>query len=138
MAAFDFAAPRSRLLASRLDESLEPFDALFHLGPEQAERITDIFDQALRVIGHGKPDDGAVVPERFETYRAGVPCPRDALPRNTGIGFLLGDLGLPFLLFAPDFGTPGQVRVVDLPHFLHAIHEERKFLELSPLVVDRA
>jgi haloacetate dehalogenase len=35
-------------------------------------------------------------------------------------------------------GPPGQVRVVELPHLLHAVHATWEFLKLGPLVVNHA
>ena len=75
------------------------------------------------------------LPERDDPVR---PVARSRPPGDLLIGNLLDDLGPPLAARAADVGDPAQVRVVDLPDRLDAIHELRELLELRPLVVGRA
>src|SRR5678816_3129022 len=133
----DFATPRTGFLATPLNEPLELFDAALHLAREQPERIAYVLDEALRVVSHREPHDRALVAGRFKPDRAGIRRTRGALPRDPCVGLLFGDLRIPLLFLAPHYGTPMEMRVVYLAHFLDAVHEQGKFLELRPLVVNR-
>jgi len=54
------------------------------------------------------------------------------------IRLLARDFRVPLLFLPRDRCAPVQVGVVELAHFLHAVHEAREFLELRPLVVSGA
>src|SRR5688500_16483657 len=74
----------------------------------------------------------------LEADRAGIERAPGAAPGDDLVGHLLGDLGVPFLVLAPDLGVPVQVGIVKLLYFLDAGHEARELPELRPLVVDGA
>ena len=67
------------------------------------------------------------VAELVERNDSGVAGSAGRSPRNTLVGVLLGDDGVPLTLHARDLGDPMQVGVVDLRDLVDTFHEGGKF-----------
>src|SRR5215213_6717099 len=133
----DLAAPGSGFRASPFDEGLELLQIGLDASTDKAELLSDVLDDPLRVVVDDRRHPGLVRPQRLEADDAGVLAAARATPGDMLIGDLIGDRGVPLLLFAGDRCLPVESRVVKLTHLLDAIHELLKLLELRPLVVSR-
>src|SRR5919107_1120487 len=132
------AAPGARLAAAALVEDLlEALEVALDLAVVEAERAADLLLQALRLPAHLDRDLGLAGVGRPERHLAGVGLAVDRAPGDPLVRDLVGDLGVPLVRAAAEVGDPVQVPVVELLDPLHALHEARELLELSPLVVDR-
>src|SRR5262249_57248316 len=134
-ALLDRAAPGSSLAATRLDELLEALQVILHLAVHEPQRVADALKEPFGIVLEGEGNARLVIAEAMEINHAAVHVARRAGPGDAIVGNLLSDARVPLLLFAADVGAPAQALVVDLAHFLDAVHELREQLELRPLVV---
>jgi hypothetical protein len=132
------SAPRAGFHAAPFDQVLETLQIAFCRELHAADRIADFFAGSLGLVIHVQHDSRLVIRNLVEGDNAFVPHAANAAPGDSLVRNLLGDLSVPFLGLAGHVGAPVQSRIVELLHFLHAIHEPRELLELSPLVVGRA
>src|SRR6185369_8512390 len=134
-AGLDGPAPRPRLVATRLDERLEPFHVALRATSDEPKRIADRLDRTLGLDVELEGHPSRRVGEPVERHHARVRGAFDGMPGDPLVGLLLTDLGGPALLDPGDVGRPGDVGVVQLFDLVDALHEERELLELGPLVV---
>ena len=121
-----------------LDVFLEALHVAVHAVLEHPEFVGGVLDETFRVDVHLRGDAGVVVVEAVEGDDARVLGSAVGFPRDAFVGMLFGDRGVEFTRGRTDVDTPVRVRVVELMHYLDALHELREGLELGPLVVGRA
>src|SRR5918999_3915163 len=131
----DLAAPGAVGHATALDQLLEPVEVAAHAPGVQPGGGADGLAEAFRRVRQLKPDAGPLGAERLERDGAACVLAVGARPDDAAVGHLLEDLRVPLSAVAADRGRPVQLRVVELPDIVHALHEERELLELRPLVV---
>jgi len=74
----------------------------------------DGLDRALRLGIELQGDSRVVVVQAVKGHGTGVASAGGAMPGDSVVGMLLGDLRVPLLLVAGDLGDPVKVRVVPL------------------------
>jgi hypothetical protein len=125
------------LLAAALDQLLEALEVAAHLRLHDAQEVTgEVLGGGLALDVHLDVDPRLIVAERLERDDSVVlDLAVDRLPGDLLVRLLVGDLGRPLALLAPDLGDPLHVPVVELLNGLDSVHELRELLELRPLVV---
>ena len=133
--AVDLAPPALAVPALALDVLLEALQVTVDPSLQEAERVTGGLDRAFRLRVDAQGHLGLIRPDRVGHHRPGILRTLGALPGDPFVRCLIGDLGLPLLLFARDLRGPLERPVVEPLDALHALHEPGKVLELGPLVV---
>src|SRR5437870_2286945 len=135
VSALDFASPGAGRDAAGFNEFTEALEITLDPAGDDTERRSGVFHRAFRFIVETQHDARPAAIEGTEHHGAVIPRATGAAPRDPFVRQLLDDLGGPFLFLRADLRTPAEVRVVELIDLFHALHELRKGLELSPLVV---
>src|SRR5689334_11043689 len=132
---FDCASPGAGFLTPRFYISFESLKISLDSLSNDAKGISGILDETFGVILQLQHDLGLRIRQAMKGNNAPVPRTFSARPGNTLVGNLLCDLGIPFFFFAPDFGFPMQMLVINLFYLLHTFHKTWELFKLSPLVV---
>ena len=129
------SSPRTRWHALLLDELLEALQVTRSLMLGQAQLVSSLFHQAVRLGVQLQGHPRFVGSQLVERDHAGMLRAFGGPPRNPLVRDLLGDFGIEFSRHASDRDLPVSVTVIDLTDLFHAVHEVRKGLELRPLAV---
>lgn len=131
----DLAAPGAGFAAASLDELLGAFEVALHAAVHHTQQIAELFDRTDWLVVDLDIETAGVVVDVMKGDDAGVAVASRAMPGDAVIGVLLGNLGVPLLMLPGDGRDPVQALVIELTHFLDALHEHGELFELRPLIV---
>src|SRR5918992_1058594 len=137
LAVLDHAAPGARLELLHLDERLEAMQVGTHRALDVPHPAGGLLDQRAGVHVHVQLDPRQTRRQLVERHDARVRDALGHLPLDPLVRALRLDVGLEFLLLAPDLGRERDGAVVLLRDPRDPVHELRPVLELGPLVVGR-
>src|ERR671915_97692 len=137
LAVLDHAAPRAGLELLHLDERLEAMQVGTHRALDVPHPAGGLLEQPAGVHVDVQLDPRQTRGELMERHDARVRDALGHLPLDPLVRALRLDVGLEFLLLAPDLGRERDGAVVLLRDPRDPVHKLRPVLELGPLVVRR-
>src|SRR5207244_1139843 len=106
-------------VTTALNEVAEPLEVALDAAVNESQGAPDVFEEPFRFVFEPQGNARTVVTFRCEHHRTRVVCSRYALPCDSLIGSLLGDLGFPFNVLSANIRVPEKSCVVLLPDRLH-------------------